>query len=97
MLEIHLAIKRAMPLIFGCDLILTTVMTLIPSTSIPNAFNFWDKAQHALAFSMLSLTGSLAYPSRAKLVYIGLILYGASIELMQSPLLQHVMAICSTG
>lgn len=59
-------------------------MALIPSTDIPNPFNLWDKAQHALAFVVLTLTGSLAYTRKTKVIYIGLMIYGASIEILQN-------------
>lgn len=74
---------RIMPFIFGCCIAAIAVMAMIPSTTLPKALNFWDKAQHILAFTTLSLMGSLAYPRKTKAVYIGLILYGASIEAVQ--------------
>ena len=61
-------------------------MAFIPSTQIPDAFNLWDKAQHALAFAVLTITGNLAYPKLTKAVYAGLIAYGAAIEIFQSKL-----------
>lgn len=76
-------IVRIMPLLFGACLVFTIVMALIPSDALMQ-LNLWDKARHALAFAVLALTGSLAYASKTKVVYIGLILYGAGIEVMQS-------------
>ena len=73
-----------MPLVFGLCLAFTTIMALLPSTDVPHMFNLWDKAQHTLAFAVLSLTGSLAYTHKAKVVCLGLVVYGASIEIMQS-------------
>lgn len=61
-------------------------MALIPSADVPNPFNLWDKAQHALAFVVLTLTGSLAYRKNTTAVYVGLILYGSTIEILQSTL-----------
>lgn len=61
-------------------------MAFIPNTQIPDAFNFWDKAQHALAFAVLTITGNLAYPKLTKALYAGLIAYGAAIEVFQSTL-----------
>lgn len=72
--------------IFVCCIVFTTIMALIPIEDVPNPFNLWDKTQHALAFVVLTITGCLAYPQKTKVVYIGLILYGASIEIMQSTL-----------
>ena len=76
---------RIMPLLFGACLVFTIVMALIPSDVLMQ-FNLWDKAQHALAFAVLTLTGSLAYANKTKVVYIGLILYGVIIEVMQNTL-----------
>lgn len=72
-----------MPLIFIMGVVLVTILALIPSASVPPAIIFWDKAQHALAYAALSITGCYAYPQRVKLVSIGLITHGAVIEIMQ--------------
>lgn len=77
---------HVMQLLFACCIIFTSAMAFVPITEIPNAFNLWDKVQHALAFTVLTIAGNLAYPRRMKLVYIGLILYGVAIEVIQSTL-----------
>lgn len=76
-------IIRQMPIIFACCLLFTTIMALIPVSEIPDVFNFWDKTQHALAFVTLTVMASFAFANKLKIVYLGLFLYGASIELMQ--------------
>ena len=78
--------QQVLQLLFACCIIFTSVMAFIPSTQIPDAFNLWDKAQHALAFAVLTITGNLAYPKLSKAVYVGLIAYGAAIEVFQSTL-----------
>ncbi|MGZ8984608.1 MAG: VanZ family protein [Methylophilus sp.] len=83
MKQLSLLNIRIMQLLFGCCIAAIAVMAIIPSADIPKIFHFWDKVQHALAFTILSLTGSLAYPRNTKAVLIGLILYGASIEVIQ--------------
>ena len=60
------------------------MMALLPSSDVPHMFNLWDKAQHSLAFVALSLTGSLAYTHKVKVVCLCLLVYGVSIEVMQS-------------
>lgn len=77
---------RYMPLLFCICLALVTLLALIPSTSIPKAIQFWDKAQHALAYSVLSVMGCFAFPQRLRLVFFGLITHGAIIEVMQGAL-----------
>ena len=46
-------------------------------------FNWWDKAQHALAFGVLTLLGFAAFPAHGARVVLGLVLYGVGIELAQ--------------
>ncbi len=77
---------RVMPLIFFIGLALTTVLTLMPAPDIPSVFSFWDKAEHALSFVMLTFTGSLAFKNKTKIIWAGLVFYGALIEVMQSTL-----------
>ena len=75
-----------MPLLFWIGIIITTILGLIPGSAVPNAVQFWDKAQHTLAFLMLTISGELAFPKKSNQVFIGLIIYGALIEIMQSSL-----------
>ena len=84
MKKIIILIIRQMRIIFGCCLLLTTVMALIPVPDIPEVFNFWDKAQHALAFVVLTMMACIAFSNKLKTVLLGLFLYGVSIELMQA-------------
>jgi hypothetical protein len=82
--QITLIVMRHMPLFFSIAVVLTTILALLPSTSVPQVFQFWDKAQHSLAFTVLTITGGLAFPKKLKLVYIGLIMHGALLEIMQN-------------
>lgn len=59
------------------SLCLTPPAAHLPSTG-------WDKANHALAFALLALLGLAAYPARAARVLLGLLAFGAAIELLQS-------------
>ena len=77
---------RYMPQVFFAGLALVTILSLIPSTAVPQALQFWDKAQHSLAYMALSITGVLAFPPRLKLVFAGLLAHGAAIEIMQGTL-----------
>lgn len=44
----------------------------------------WDKANHALAFAVMFVSGRLAWPHRPWGMALGLLGYGALIELVQS-------------
>lgn len=77
---------RYMPQLFFMAVALVTVLSLIPATAVPQAVQFWDKAQHTLAYTVLAIMGSLAFPRQLKLVLMGLLAHGAVIEIMQSTL-----------
>ena len=77
-------LKRAMPYVFSMALVVTTVLLLIPSYAVPKAFDFYDKAQHALVFMSLTVVGLMAFPTRLKAVCIGLFVYGGLMEVLQS-------------
>lgn len=61
------------------------VLSLLPVEHLPLvAFDWWDKAQHAVAFLVLGGLGLLAYSEKPGRLVIGLLAYGASIELAQA-------------
>jgi VanZ family protein len=61
------------------------VLSLLPVAYLPPAaFDWWDKAQHALAFLCLGALGLAGYPDRVTRVLAGLLLYGALIEVLQA-------------
>ena len=71
-------------LLFVSALVVTTVLALLPIEMLTApVFNWWDKAQHALAFAVLGALGFAAFPSRPGRVALGLVLYGVAIELAQ--------------
>lgn len=43
----------------------------------------WDKGNHVLAFSVLTLLGRMAWPSQRLLLLLGLLVYGVLIENLQ--------------
>lgn len=70
--------------IFWLILIFMTGVFLGPDNYFTNQiFNWWDKAQHALAFGVLMVLGAIAYAKKTAYVFIGLMIYGASIEFLQ--------------
>lgn len=56
---------------------------LPPHLLMAPVFNWWDKAQHALAFAMLTGWGFWAWPLARPWVVAGLLTLGAAIELAQ--------------
>jgi len=62
-----------------------TVFSLLPAQTLPSAmFDWWDKAQHALAFVVLGGLGLGAHASKPRQVIAGLLVFGVLIELSQS-------------
>lgn len=77
--------QRVLPWLFGALLLAVATLSLLPTAYLPaQAFNLWDKAQHALGFAALAVCGLLAYPHHAARVLVGLLLYGGAIELAQA-------------
>ncbi len=57
----------------------------MPTSALPaGLFDWWDKAQHALAFAVLSALGGFSYPAHRLSVLLGLIAFGAAIEVAQA-------------
>ncbi|MCM2252178.1 MAG: VanZ family protein [Ramlibacter sp.] len=59
------------------------VLALLPVPSHIPAMP-WDKANHALAFAALAILGCWSWPGRARNVLLGLLAYGALLELLQA-------------
>ena len=61
-----------------------TVLALMPIEHLQMpVFDWWDKAQHALAFVVLTGWALLLWPSRVPRVVLGMLAYGAGIEAAQ--------------
>jgi VanZ family protein len=59
-------------------------LCIIPTVYLPSGlFDWWDKAQHVLAFFCLSGLGILGYPKSVSKVSLGLLMYGGLIEIIQ--------------
>lgn len=68
---------------FWTLVLVTLWLSLITAEQVPSAFHFWDKAQHAIGFFGLAMTGLLAYPGHLRRVLVGLALFGIAIEVTQ--------------
>lgn len=61
-----------------------TVLALVPIEHLQlPVFDWWDKAQHALAFLALTGWALLLWPFHASRVVLGMLVYGAGIEVAQ--------------
>jgi VanZ family protein len=70
--------------IWALTMVAVTVLALLPIQNLQlPVFEWWDKAQHASAFVVLSGGALLLWPGPSMRVVIGMIAYGAGIELAQ--------------
>ena len=70
---------------FWALLLCVAVLSLMPTGYLPpQVFSLWDKAQHALAFTVLGIWGLMVYPLRPGQVLLGLLLFGGAIEIGQA-------------
>ncbi len=59
------------------------VLSLMPAL-LPVPSTGWDKSNHSLGFSVLAFLAYWAWPERIRLALLGLLSYGALIEVLQS-------------
>lgn len=77
--------KPIVQAMFWGALAIVTVLSLLPGDYLPPvAFNVWDKAQHTLGFLVLGALGLWSYPNKILRVVMGLLIYGAAIEVAQA-------------
>lgn len=60
------------------------VLSLVPSPPRPPDILAWDKAQHTLAYLVLGWWCSQCWPASRWRVALGLVLFGAALEALQS-------------
>ena len=61
-----------------------TVLALLPIEHLQlPVFDWWDKAQHAMSFVVLTGWALLLWPQAAMRVALGMLTYGAGLELAQ--------------
>lgn len=65
-----------------CMAAVLTLCLMPPAQHLPSTG--WDKANHALGFAVLAVLGLLAYPARTARMLLGLLAFGAAIEVLQS-------------
>ena len=68
---------------FGFAVTVLMWLSLAPVQSLPG-ISFWDKAQHALAYLVLTGLGLVLFPRRTLAVTVGVLALGVSIEFLQA-------------
>lgn len=61
----------------------TILVIALSPVELVRIFNWWDKAQHGLAFFALACVGFFAYPKPRWRMAFGLLSFGIVIELLQ--------------
>ena len=77
---------RLLKLLFWIAFMGINVLALSPAPYLPplEIFNWWDKAQHAIAFGALAVLAVLAYPEASRLcIALLLVGQGVLIEVLQ--------------
>jgi VanZ family protein len=70
--------------LFWLACLVITALSLSPIEMLAAPiFDWWDKAQHASAFLVLTCLGSFAYPKWPWRIFLGLLGFGILIEVMQ--------------
>ena len=59
-------------------------LALMPAPDIAKLVSWQDKIEHAVLFAALALFALVAWPTRPVAIALGLLLYGAAMELAQS-------------
>lgn len=79
------AMLKFWQILFWLMWLVLTVLFLLPSEYVENdVFDWWDKAQHALAFATLTIAANLGYRSRLLETLVALLAFGALIEVLQT-------------
>lgn len=70
---------------FWTACIVFAFLCLIPTAYLDSAglFDWWDKAQHVLAFFCLCILGIFSYQTDIGKIVVGLLIYGCLIEVLQ--------------
>ena len=71
-------------LVFWAALVAVLVLSLAPVPAGHMMFSWQDKLEHAIAFLALGVLGHMAWADRWRRVALGLLSYGALIEVAQS-------------
>jgi VanZ family protein len=77
-------LQGLMPYVFVAMLLIVTWLMLVELGPARNGWPYWDKVQHMAVFAMLSALGFIAHAQAKTKVIIGLMVYGALIEWLQS-------------
>jgi len=58
-------------------------LSLAPTEDLPTV-SLWDKAEHAIAYTVLTIVGAVLFPDRIVRVVAGCVAFGVFIEILQA-------------
>lgn len=58
--------------------------SLSPNDEVPFSQLFWDKAEHALGYLILTAVGLTLFPTRGSTVFFGVVALGVGVEVAQA-------------
>jgi VanZ family protein len=77
--------QRLAALAWWLAMVAGTVVALLPVQYLDSpVFNWWDKAQHAVSFAVLTLWVLLLWSARTRHILLGMLVYGGALELAQA-------------
>ncbi|HRK10987.1 VanZ family protein [Thauera sp.] len=78
------SVRKTLRLLFVLVLLAVFWMALLPAPEVAKLVSWQDKIEHAVLFAVLALLALAAWPERPVTIAVGLLLYGAAMELAQS-------------
>src|ERR1700745_1369126 len=76
--------RRLRLALYGLATLILTYMALAPEKDVPGADLVWDKAEHASAWTVLTLAGLVLSTKRRWAIGVFAIAFGAVIEVLQA-------------
>lgn len=85
-LRLHMpaSVRTLLRLLFVIALLAIFWLALLPAPDVVKLVSWQDKVEHAVLFAGLALLALAAWPQRPLAIALGLLLYGAGMEVAQS-------------
>ncbi|HRP23425.1 MAG TPA: VanZ family protein [Thauera sp.] len=78
------SVRTTLRFLFVFLLLAVFWLALLPAPEVVKLVSWQDKIEHAVLFALLALLALAAWPERPLPIALGLLLYGAAMELAQS-------------
>lgn len=78
------SVRKLLRFVFVLTLCAVFWLALLPAPDVVQLVSWQDKVEHAVLFAGLALLALAAWPQRALAIALGLLAYGAAMEVAQS-------------